>query len=181
MTEFIGATAFPASLGFGAKGRVSERMGAARRGIWPDLTRAAILRDHPRAGVAELVDAPDSKSGSGNRVRVRVSPPAPFDRAFRPSRMTPQWDPPTGMQNEFGKFIIESGEGHRLPVVNRADSGSSLSSGTRIFEETPGSSSGQNGPSPTRLRLALEKHGFQALARCVGTSLYQFQIVCKSS
>ena len=30
------------------------------------------------AGVAELVDAPDSKSGSGNRVRVQVSLPAPY-------------------------------------------------------------------------------------------------------
>ena len=30
-----------------------------------------------RAGMAELVDAPDSKSGSGNRVRVQVSLPAP--------------------------------------------------------------------------------------------------------
>ena len=29
------------------------------------------------AGMAELVDAPDSKSGSGNRVRVRFSLPAP--------------------------------------------------------------------------------------------------------
>ena len=31
-----------------------------------------------RAGMAELVDAPDSKSGSGNRVRVQVSLPAPY-------------------------------------------------------------------------------------------------------
>src|SRR6516165_2725312 len=29
------------------------------------------------AGVAELVDAPDSKSGSGDRVSVRFRPPAP--------------------------------------------------------------------------------------------------------
>jgi hypothetical protein len=28
--------------------------------------------------MAELVDAPDSKSGSGNRVRVRFSLPAPL-------------------------------------------------------------------------------------------------------
>ena len=34
------------------------------------------------AGVAELVDAPDSKSGSGNRVRVRVSLPAPDEHLF---------------------------------------------------------------------------------------------------
>ena len=33
-------------------------------------------RYHPSAGVVELVDAPDSKSGRGNPVRVRVSPPA---------------------------------------------------------------------------------------------------------
>jgi hypothetical protein len=31
-----------------------------------------------RAGVAELVDASDSKSDSGNRVWVRFPPPAPF-------------------------------------------------------------------------------------------------------
>src|SRR3546814_8878429 len=30
-----------------------------------------------RAGVAELADAPDSKSGSGDRVSVRPRPPAP--------------------------------------------------------------------------------------------------------
>ena len=30
------------------------------------------------AGVVELVDAPDSKSGARNGVRVRVPPPAPF-------------------------------------------------------------------------------------------------------
>ena len=31
----------------------------------------------PIAGVAELVDAPDSKSGGGDIVRVRFSPPVP--------------------------------------------------------------------------------------------------------
>ncbi len=37
-----------------------------------------MIRPQPRhAGVAELVDALDSKSSSGNRVGVRVSPPAP--------------------------------------------------------------------------------------------------------
>ena len=32
----------------------------------------------PRASVAELVDAPDSKSGFGNGVWVRFPPEAPF-------------------------------------------------------------------------------------------------------
>ena len=31
-----------------------------------------------RAGVVELADAPDSKSGEGNLVGVRFSPPAPY-------------------------------------------------------------------------------------------------------
>ena len=31
------------------------------------------------AGVVELVDAPDSKSGARNGVRVRVPPPAPVN------------------------------------------------------------------------------------------------------
>ena len=31
-----------------------------------------------RAGMAELVDAPDSKSGSGDTVRVRFSLPVPY-------------------------------------------------------------------------------------------------------
>ncbi len=30
------------------------------------------------AGVVELADAPDSKSGGGNSVWVRLPPPAPF-------------------------------------------------------------------------------------------------------
>ena len=35
-----------------------------------------------KAGVAELVDAPDSKSGMGNHVWVRVPPQAPLLRGL---------------------------------------------------------------------------------------------------
>lgn len=34
------------------------------------------------AGVVELVDAPDSKSGARNGVRVRVPPPAPYNQCI---------------------------------------------------------------------------------------------------
>ena len=42
---------------------------------------AGCLMDNaPRlAGVVELVDAPDSKSGARNGVGVRVPPPAPYE------------------------------------------------------------------------------------------------------
>ena len=36
------------------------------------------MTENSQAGVAELVDAPDSKSGTGNSVRVQVSLPAPL-------------------------------------------------------------------------------------------------------
>ena len=46
--------------------------------------RHALTADRTiHAGVAELVDAPDSKSGSGNRVRVRFSLPAPDNNRRR--------------------------------------------------------------------------------------------------
>jgi hypothetical protein len=40
-----------------------------------ELVYATLKKDG--AGVAELVDAPDSKSGGGNTMRVQVPPPAP--------------------------------------------------------------------------------------------------------
>ena len=45
--------------------------------INPDDTGWFLLASAPLAGMAELVDAPDSKSGSGNRVGVRFPLPAP--------------------------------------------------------------------------------------------------------
>src|SRR5690554_8183552 len=53
---------------------------------WKPLTGAAKPPYTPRglsdASVAELVDAADSKSASGDRVGVRFSPGAPFPRAL---------------------------------------------------------------------------------------------------
>jgi hypothetical protein len=40
------------------------------------LIKRVIVQDTKRAGVAELVDAADSKSAASNGVGVRVSPPA---------------------------------------------------------------------------------------------------------
>src|SRR5215207_5001916 len=40
------------------------------------MAHGIIFASHPLAGVAELVDAPDSKSGEGNLVWVRVPPSA---------------------------------------------------------------------------------------------------------
>ena len=66
------------------------------------------------AGVAELVDAPDSKSGSGNRVRVRVSLPAPSEtlsiaRVQGPPRSGRRQSAPGlffRMRNRFRRFHL---------------------------------------------------------------------------
>jgi hypothetical protein len=47
-------------------------------GILVDMMRRFIDNVPRLAGVVELVDAPDSKSGARNGVRVRVPPPAPL-------------------------------------------------------------------------------------------------------
>ena len=61
------------------KGCISLTETPPRAGPYSAQSFATVSNLHkPHAGVAELVDAPDSKSGSGNRVRVRVSLPAPI-------------------------------------------------------------------------------------------------------
>jgi hypothetical protein len=64
----------------------------------PPLWRIAprCLYNQPHAGVAELADAPDSKSGGRKAVWVRFPPPAPFsartskEAARPPKKSTPQ-------------------------------------------------------------------------------------------
>src|SRR5262245_26216124 len=87
----------------------------------------------PRAGVAELVDAPDSKSGSGDRVWVRFPPPAPTlrKRSFG-ARMPVLEGRSRGMLSLIMKFCSNCGarveqripEGDNLPRFVCADCGS---------------------------------------------------------
>ena len=58
--------------------------------------------------MAELVDAPDSKSGSGNRVRVRVSLGAPFftrRHSRLPRRHSREGGNPAFLHNLVGQII----------------------------------------------------------------------------
>src|SRR5580698_6427930 len=66
---------------------------------------------HIRAGVAELVDALDSKSSSGNRVWVRFPPPAPNARSMpsapvrREKIQLPSGDPEPAIVYYFGQEV----------------------------------------------------------------------------
>ena len=68
-----------------------------QQGIWPIMPSSPCagnaygamprtLQPEPVAGMAELVDALDSKSSSGNRVGVRFPLPAPNSRMKGPTR-----------------------------------------------------------------------------------------------
>src|SRR5690606_1029665 len=58
--------------------RRAHRKAEGRSAAFDFVPAPRILARRMRlAGVAELVDAPDSKSGSGDRVWVRFPPPAP--------------------------------------------------------------------------------------------------------
>ena len=81
------------------------------------------IYNSPRAGVAELVDAGDSKSPAFTGARVRIPPPAPFDAKclLRSSRlyfllMAGHFDPST-------KLRVVSLSNHRLPPSHEASAG----------------------------------------------------------
>jgi hypothetical protein len=61
------------------------------------------------AGVMELVDVPDSKSGARNGVGVRVPPPAPSSDLKKFKRSPTWWALPTllllALNNDQGSFI----------------------------------------------------------------------------
>ena len=70
-----------------------------------------------RAGVAELVDAPDSKSGDRKIVWVRVPPPAqhrfPANRHFSPRMTESPWSGVQGLWQQYGSSRLGKGFFHR--------------------------------------------------------------------
>ena len=75
------------------------------------ISRFASRREWPSAGVVELVDAPDSKSGSGDRVSVRFRPPAPIVHFICPfifRSLNGAWSEASHVMREYRRTVSDN-------------------------------------------------------------------------